>query len=167
MTGNEAFIRAVYRTAEGEVQDIEGWRNSFTEDGVFTNMAGESFSGERSAMRDPHGTVVPRRAPRAAPGERHGQHDHGRAPDPGDAPRPDADAGGELAPTGARINFSTADLFYLRDGKIQTLNCYITQNNMFAQPGIRPDFAAAGGGVDRHRGGTGGPGMIQAERLNL
>jgi hypothetical protein len=34
MTGNEELIRAVYRMAEGDVQDLEGWRSSFTEDGV-------------------------------------------------------------------------------------------------------------------------------------
>ena len=35
MTSNEEFVRAVYRMAEGDVLDPEGWRASFTEDGVF------------------------------------------------------------------------------------------------------------------------------------
>ena len=48
MTSNEEIVRAAYRTAEGNVQDLEGWRNAFTEDGVFNNIAaGESYTGER------------------------------------------------------------------------------------------------------------------------
>jgi hypothetical protein len=48
MATNEEIVRAAYRTAEGDVLDLEGWRNAFTEDGVFNNVAaGESYSGGR------------------------------------------------------------------------------------------------------------------------
>jgi len=144
MTGNEEFIRAVYRTAEGDVQDLDGWRNSFTKDGVFTDMAGESFSGRTlgdavtrmaTLFPDVHrellrvndmGTMV------AVELLVQGTH-LGAMPTPA----------GVLEPTGARINVPTADFFYLRNGKIKTLNCYLTRNNMFAQLGIYPAFAAA------------------------
>jgi hypothetical protein len=41
-------VRAAYRTAEGDVLDLEGWRNAFTEDAVFIDIAGGgSYSGDR------------------------------------------------------------------------------------------------------------------------
>jgi hypothetical protein len=50
---------------------------------------------------------------------------------------------GPVAPTGAKLSIPTADFFYLRDGKIETFNCYISMNVMLAQMGIDPDFASA------------------------
>jgi hypothetical protein len=48
MTSNEAIVRAAYRTAEGDVRDLEGWRDAFTEDGVFNDIAnGASYTGGR------------------------------------------------------------------------------------------------------------------------
>ena len=43
---NEAIVRNAYHTAEGNVLDIPGWIGSFTEDGVFNNVTGESYRGE-------------------------------------------------------------------------------------------------------------------------
>jgi len=44
---NEAIVRNAYHTAEGNVLDIPGWIDSFTEDGVFNNVTGEeSYRGE-------------------------------------------------------------------------------------------------------------------------
>ena len=37
----------------------------------------------------------------------------------------------------------TADFWYLRDGKIETFNCYVGYSIMFPQMGVRPDFASA------------------------
>jgi hypothetical protein len=48
-----------------------------------------------------------------------------------------------VAPTGAEVSIPTADFFYLRDGKIETFNCYVSMNIMLAQMGVYPDFAAA------------------------
>jgi hypothetical protein len=50
---------------------------------------------------------------------------------------------GPVAPTGAKVSIPTADFFYLRDGKIETFNCYVSMNIMYAQMGIDPDFASA------------------------
>jgi hypothetical protein len=50
---------------------------------------------------------------------------------------------GPVAPTGAKVSIPTADFFYLRDGKIQTFNCYVSMNIMLAQMGVYPDFASA------------------------
>lgn len=144
MTGNEEFIRAVYRTVEGDVQDVEGWRNSFTEDGVFNIAGGASFTGETlggvvtfmaGILPDVHRELL-------------------RVTDMGDLVAvevliqgthlgPFPTPAGLIPPTGAKVNVPSADFFYLRDGKIQTYNAYVMQNIWFAQIGVHPDLTAA------------------------
>jgi ketosteroid isomerase-like protein len=144
MTSNEEFIRAVYRTAEGDALDPEGWRASFTEDAVFNVPGAESFTGEAlgnavtfvaSVLPDVHrellrvtdmGNLV------AVEVLIQGTH-LGPFPTPA----------GPITPTGAKVNVPAADFFYLRDGKIETYNSYVMQSIWFAQLGVRPDFAAA------------------------
>ena len=48
-----------------------------------------------------------------------------------------------IQPTGANIDFPTADFWYLRDGKIQEFNCHIGVVTMSAQPGALPEFTSA------------------------
>ena len=146
MTSTEEFIRAVYRMADGDVLDVEGWRTAFTEDGVF-NVAGrddETFRGEElSRAITINATVLPdihRELLRvnvmdnvvAVETMTYGTH-LGPFPTPA----------GPIAPTGATISVPSADFIYLRDGKIETFNTYLLQNVWFAQLGIHPDFAAA------------------------
>ena len=50
---------------------------------------------------------------------------------------------GIVQPTGAKIDVPTADFWYLRDGKIETFNCYVGYSIMFPQMGVLPDFASA------------------------
>ena len=50
---------------------------------------------------------------------------------------------GEIKPTGAKIDFPTADFWYLRNGKIEVFDCHIAFTTLFAQLGILPDYAAA------------------------
>ena len=45
---------------------------------------------------------------------------------------------GPVAQTGAKVSIPTADFFYLRDGKIETFNCYLSMNIMLAQMGSIP-----------------------------
>jgi hypothetical protein len=54
---------------------------------------------------------------------------------------------GPVQPTGAKIDVPTADLWYLRDGKIETFNCYVGYSIMFGQMGALPDFASAVAGT--------------------
>ena len=145
MTGTEEFIRAVYRMADAATLDVEGWRNAFTEDGVFT-VAGrddETFTGEElsraitfnaTVLPDLHrellrvcvmGNVV------AVETMSYGTH-LGPFPTPA----------GPIPPSGAKISVPSADFIDLRDGKIATFKTYLLQNVWFAQLGIRPDFAA-------------------------
>ena len=145
MTSNETIVRAAYRTAEGSVQDLKGWRDAFTEDGVFNNIAdGESYTGDRL------GDVVTSMALLLPDVHREllRVHEAGdlvavelliQGTFLGPLPTP----AGPVAPTGAKVSVPTADFFYLRDGKIKTFNCYISMNIMLAQLGIHPDFASA------------------------
>jgi SnoaL-like domain len=145
MTSNEAIVRAAYRTAEGDVRDLEGWRNAFTEDGVFNDIAnGASYAGDRlgdvvtymaSLLPDVHRELLR-------------VHESGNlvvvellieGTFLGPLPTP----AGPVPPTGAKVSIPTADFFYLRDGKIETFNCYVSMNIMLAQMGVYPDFASA------------------------
>ena len=146
MTGNEEFIRATYQKAEGNVLDLAGWRNAFTEDGVFNRIdAGVVYKGDRVVdVVESMGKVLP---------DVHREllhvHDMGTVVAvelliQGTFLGPMPTAGGLLLPpTGARVNVPTADFFYLEDGKIKTFNCYVSRNIMLAQMGVQPDFASA------------------------
>jgi hypothetical protein len=50
-----------------------------------------------------------------------------------------------IQPTGAKIDFPTADFWYLRHGKIEKFDCHIAFTTLYAQLGILPDYAAAVG----------------------
>src|SRR5690348_17363401 len=50
-----------------------------------------------------------------------------------------------IQPTGAKIDFPTADFWYLRDGKVEVFDCHIAFTTLFAQLGILPDYASAVG----------------------
>ena len=50
---------------------------------------------------------------------------------------------GPIQPTGAKIDFPTADFWYLRHGKVEVFDCHIAFTTMFAQLGVLPDYASA------------------------
>jgi hypothetical protein len=50
---------------------------------------------------------------------------------------------GPIQPTGAKIDFPTADFWYLRRGKVEVFDCHIAFTTMFAQLGVQPDYASA------------------------
>jgi SnoaL-like domain len=52
---------------------------------------------------------------------------------------------GPIQPTGAKIDFPTADFWYLRNGKVEVFDCHIAFTTMFAQLGVQPDYASAVG----------------------
>ena len=145
MTKNEEIVRAAYRTADGDVLDLVGWRGAFTQDGVFNNIAaGESYSA------DSLGDVVTYMANLLPDVHREllRVHESGNLVVvelliQGTFLGPLATPACPVAPTGAKVSIPTADFFYLRDGKIETFNCYVSMNIMLAQLGVYPDFAAA------------------------
>lgn len=52
---------------------------------------------------------------------------------------------GVIQPTGAEIDFPTADFWYLRNGKVEKFDCHIAFTTLFAQLGVLPDYASAVG----------------------
>jgi len=50
---------------------------------------------------------------------------------------------GPIQPTGAKIDFPTADFWYLRHARSRCSTCHIAFTTMFAQLGVQPDYASA------------------------
>jgi ketosteroid isomerase-like protein len=142
---NEAIVRNAYRAAEGDVLDVAGFVGSFAQDGAFNDIVGqESYRGEQLA------DVVLRMA-QLLPDVHRELH---RVTALGDTVAvelsiqgtflgPLETPAGVVQPTRAKIDVPTADFWYLRDGKIETFNCYVGYSIMFPQMGVMPDFASA------------------------
>jgi hypothetical protein len=142
---NEAIVRAAYHAADGDVLDVAGFIDSFTADGVFNNIVGqESYRGEHL------GDLVVGMA-KMIPDVHRELH---RVTVLGDVVAvelsiqgtflgPLETPAGIVQPTGAKIDVPTADFWYLRDGKVETFNCYVGISIMLAQMGVTPDFASA------------------------
>ncbi|PRY32230.1 ester cyclase [Pseudosporangium ferrugineum] len=152
MKSNEEIVREAYRLAEGSVLDGPGFRALFTEDGSFHDMPNaQSFRGDEIPLAltglagvfpDIHRELLELHAiGEVVAVELRIQGTHlGAFPTPI----------GAIPPTGNRIDVPTADLWYLRDGKIERFHCYNSANVLLAQIGAGPDFrsaieAAAGG----------------------
>jgi hypothetical protein len=142
---NEEVVREAYRLSEGNVLDGDGFRALFTDEGTFNDVPNsltfrgdqipQALTGFASVFPDVHrellevhaiGDVV------AVELRIHGTH-------LGGFPTPL----GEIPPTGNRIDVPTADLWYLREGKIESFNCYNAANVLLAQVGANPDFKGA------------------------
>ena len=165
---NEAIVRHAYHTAEGSVLDIAGFVGSFAEDGVINlghsgrdhrrgggdvgevgedvdNVGGlESYRGEQlgeivlsvvkqfpDVHRELHRVTVL------------GDTVAVEVSIQGTFLGPLETPAGIVQPTGAKIDVPGADFWYLRDGKIETFDCYAMISTMFAQMGVMPDFASA------------------------
>lgn len=145
VTSNEEVVREAYRLAEGSVSDGEGFRALFTEDGTFNDVPNaltfradqipQALAGLAGAFPDIHRELLAVHAiGDVVAVELRIQGTHlGGFPTPA----------GEIGPTGRRIDVPTADLWYLRDGKIETFNCYNAANVWLAQLGAGPDFESA------------------------
>jgi ketosteroid isomerase-like protein len=147
-TDTAALVRHAYHLAEGEVLDAKGFRELFTEDGVFNGIGG--VTGQDSYRGEHLGDVVVWMG-QFLPDVHRELHRvnvfgdvvaielsiQGTFLGPFETP---ADV---IQPTGARLDIPTADFWYVRDGKIQEFNCHIGTATMFAQIGVLPDFASA------------------------
>jgi ketosteroid isomerase-like protein len=146
-TGTEALVRRAYHFAESDVLDARGFIGLFAEDGVFNGIGGvtakESYRGEQL------GDVVVFMG-RFLPDVHRELH---RVNVLGDVVAielsirgtflgPFETPAGVIQPTGAKLDIPTADLWYVRDGKIQEFNCHIGITTTFAQLGVLPDFAS-------------------------
>ncbi|AGL16061.1 ester cyclase [Actinoplanes sp. N902-109] len=145
MRSNEEVVRQAYRLAEGDALDGDAFRALFTEDGTFNDIPNAmTFRGDQIplALRglagvfpDVHRELLDVHAVGdfvAVALRIQGTH-RGAFPTPI----------GEIPPTGNRIDVPTADLWYLRDGKIERFDCYNSATMLLAQIGVAPDFASA------------------------
>jgi ketosteroid isomerase-like protein len=142
---NEEVVREAYRLSEGNVLDGPGFRALFTEDGTFNDMPNsltfrgdqipQAIAGFAGVFPDVHRELLEVHAVGDVVAvELRIQGTHlGAFPTPA----------GEIPPTGNRIDVPTADLWYLRDGKIESFNCYNAANVLLAQIGAGPDFKSA------------------------
>lgn len=145
MVSNEDVVREAYRLAEGDTLEAEAFRDLFTEDGTFNDMPNAltvgrdqipgALAGLAAAFPDIHRELLEVHAVGDVVAvELRIQGTHlGAFPTPA----------GEIPPTGRRIDVPTADLWYLRDGRIESFRCYNAANVWLAQLGAAPDFAAA------------------------
>ena len=138
---NEAIVRHAYHTAEGSVLDVAEFVGGFANDGVINDLVGqESYRGEHL------GEVVLRIA-KLLPDIHRELHRVNVLGDivavelsiQGTFLGPLETPTGIVQPTGAKIDVPTADFWYLRDGKIETFDCYVGYSVMFAQMGMLPD----------------------------
>ena len=138
MNANEAAIRKAYQVAED--RDIPGWVNCFTEEGTFTDESinvtyrgpkelGRTVEIYATAFPDMHrdlhafyvvgDTVI---VELALQGTHKG---------PLELPS------GTFPPTGKRMNAPCCDVFQLRNGKIQSFNCYPSGTVIEKQLGLK------------------------------
>jgi hypothetical protein len=142
---NEEIVREAYRLAEGNVLDGDEFRALFTEDGTFNDVPNsltfrgdeipQALAGFAGVFPDVHRELLEVHAlGGVVVVELRIQGTHlGAFPTPV----------GDIAPTGNRIDVPTADLWYLREGRIESFNCYNAANVLLAQIGAAPDFPSA------------------------
>src|SRR4029077_5218398 len=145
---NLAVVLQAYRDGEGDSLDPQGFQDLFAADGVFNGIGGvvatQSFRGAQLSglitslaqfLPDIHralnkitvsGDVVSIEVPTQAT-----------------SLGPSQTPAGPIQPTGAKVDFPTADFWYLRDGKIEVFDCHLAFTTLFAELGILPDYAAA------------------------
>src|SRR5258706_16418771 len=138
-TDTEALVRRAYHLAEGDVLEVQGFVDLSAEDGVFNCIGG--VSGPESYRGEHLGDVVVFMG-KFLPDihrELQGVNVLGdvvaielsiRGTFLGSFETP----AGVIRPTGPKLDIPTADIWYVRDGKIQEFNCHIGGATMFAQP---------------------------------
>jgi len=143
MTGNEQVIRALYQAAE--VQDSKKFASLFTDDGVFNDVsAGVKYRGNElgrvvdiyaAAFPDMHrelydlyeiGAVI------VVELSLNGTHKG-----------PLALPAGIIPATGKEMHAPCCDVFRLKDGKVQSFNCYTAATIMMGQLGVLSNLGAA------------------------
>ena len=145
---NLAVVLRAYRAGEGDFLDAQGFMDLFAEDGVLNGIGG--VSGQESYRGEQLGDVVVWMG-KLLPDVHRELH---RVNVLGDVVAievsirgtflgPFETPAGVIQPTGAKVDFPTADFWYLRNGKVEVFDCHIAFTTLFAQLGILPDYASA------------------------
>jgi ketosteroid isomerase-like protein len=140
---NEQLVRQAYQTAEAK--NLKGWVDAFTPDGTFTDESlGITYRGEELAKTVVvYGTAFPdmhRELYRVfATGDTvivelalQGTH-----------LGPLALPMGEIQPTGKRMDAPCCDVFQMKNGKIQSFNCYPSGTIVLTQLGVLANLERA------------------------
>jgi hypothetical protein len=145
---NLAVVLRAYHAGEGDVLDAQGFMDLFAADGVLNGIGG--VEGQTSLRGQQLGGLILWLG--AFLPDIHRQLKQitvrgdvvsielsiqGTFLGPFDTPA------GVLKPTGAKVDFPTADFWYLRNGKVETFDCHIAFTTLYAQLGILPDYASA------------------------
>jgi ketosteroid isomerase-like protein len=142
---NEQSIRQAYQTAEAK--NLKGWIDAFTPDGTFTDESlGVTYRGAEVAQ-----TVVV--YAKAFPDMHREVY---RVFTTGDTVivelalqgthlGPLALPSGTLQPTGKRMDAPCCDVFQLKNGKIQSFNCYPSGTVLLTQLGVLENLEKAFG----------------------
>jgi len=143
MTANEKAIRKAYEVAENK--DVAGWVNCFTKDGTFTDESiGVTYRGPNELGRTVgiYATAFP---------DMHRELYHFYLDGDtvivelalqGTHKGPLAMPQGTVAPTGKRMDAPCCDVFRLKNGKIQSFNCYPSGTVILAQLGVLQNLEA-------------------------
>ncbi len=154
LTGREkanlAVVLQAYHDGEGDSLDPQGFRDLFAADGVFNGIGG--VDGQDSLRGTQISDVITFLAQFLPDIHRElkqitvsGDVVCIELAIQGTFLGPFQTPAGPIQPTGARIDFPTADFWYLRDGKVEVFDCHIAFTTMFAQLGVQPDYASAVG----------------------
>ncbi len=154
LTGREkanlAVVLQAYHDGEGDSLDPQGFRDLFAADGVFNGIGG--VDGQDSLRGTQISDVITFLAQFLPDIHRElkqitvsGDVVCIELAIQGTFLGPFQTPAGPIQPTGARIDFPTADFWYLRDGKVEVFDCHIAFTTMFAQLGVLPDYASAVG----------------------
>ena len=147
-TDTEALVRRAYHLAEGDALDVQGFTDLFAEDGVLNGIGG--VEGQTS-LRDEQlgglilflGRFLPDVHRELKQITVNGDVVSIEVSIRGTFLGPFETPAGVIQPTGTKVEFPTADFWYLRNGKVEVFDCHIAFNTLFAQLGILPDYASA------------------------
>jgi hypothetical protein len=142
---NLAVVLSAYHDAEGGHLHVNAFINSFSKNGVFHDMVaaktykgkalGDVLTGMQAIFPNVHRqlykiTVNPNEisVELAIQGTFEG---------------PLHTPVGTVKPNRAKVSVPTADFWYLKDGKITKFDCYVGYSDMYAQMGVKTDWAGA------------------------
>jgi ketosteroid isomerase-like protein len=143
MTRNEQVIRALYQAAE--VQDAKKFASLFTDDGVFNDVsAGVKYRGkELDRVVDIYAAAFPDMHRELYDLYEIGEVIVVELSLNGTHKGPLALLAGIIPATGKEMHAPCCDVFRLKDGKVQSFNCYTAATIMMAQLGVLSNLEAA------------------------
>ena len=147
---NLAVVLQAYHDGEGASLDPQGFRDLFAGDGVLNGIGGvEGQTSLRGAQLSGLITFLAQFLPDIHRELKQitvrGDVVSIELSIQGTFVRPFETPAGVIQPTGAKIDFPTADFWYLHNGKVEVFDCHIAFTTLFAQLGVLPDYASAVG----------------------